>query len=280
MQDQSDEAIQKDETSELIRLLEAEMGQSIKAINVPKDKEESIDYQLVQEWYLNAEKLIRVFANVLGQPLHQSINQLRYAGHHIINYCASSNSQQSDLIEAYKHCKRSVYDAFDTYVFSISQRYTGLLPLLEGDDVEELDSRVSDFIERITKLRSEADKRIDYYSEVQKNVIAGLQLIEDLNKIIRKTGIPQLILEDKKNLLEELAAINNRNVDLEVANERLEASIGKNSHLWGKILSWTGIILTIIIVAISSASSVFFDSNHNVTIYSPAHDVEDQKSSP
>jgi hypothetical protein len=69
--------------SELIKLLEAEMRNDVRNIDVPPADEHNIDLMRVNEWYRETEKTIRVLGNLFSSQCFQSVNQLRYAGHHI-----------------------------------------------------------------------------------------------------------------------------------------------------------------------------------------------------
>lgn len=56
---------------------------SIEEINIPSGEEASIDLMLVKDWYFATENLARVVSNTLQSIAPQTVNQLRYAGHHI-----------------------------------------------------------------------------------------------------------------------------------------------------------------------------------------------------
>jgi len=60
------------------------MNSDIREIDIPSEKENEIDVTRVNEWYTETEKLIRVIGNQFTVPMSQAINQLRYAGHHIL----------------------------------------------------------------------------------------------------------------------------------------------------------------------------------------------------
>ncbi|PLA73426.1 hypothetical protein CYQ88_11305, partial [Hydrogenovibrio sp. SC-1] len=106
-------------SKQLIELIESQALEDIKTINVSSEKEDEIDFSTINIWYLETEKLIRILANILPSTMAQPINQLRYAGHHILKAALDGvepQTKKANLIEAYKHCKRGYYDAIDLYV--------------------------------------------------------------------------------------------------------------------------------------------------------------------
>jgi hypothetical protein len=198
--------VKKESNSELIKLLEGEMLSDLSEINVNIEDENKISLELILHWYMEAEKLIRVFANILGVPMWQAINQLRYAGHHVIKAqtCSNSNGKQQNLIEGYKHCKRSVYDSLDFYVYTLNARYSTLLPLLSEGDASKVEKLLKNHIIEINDCRIQSEQRINYYTGIINTLIKGLDLIEELNKIQRKTGIAGNLLKEKQKLLDEI----------------------------------------------------------------------------
>ena len=195
---------EENQNSELISLLETEMVRDVMQINIPQEEEKMIDANVVYTWYIEAEKAIRVLANILNVPMVQAINQLRYAGHHVLKANTLEAGQQQNLIEAYKHCKRAIFDALDFYVYKLSDDYRVLLPFLDSDNSSKFEGLLKDHIMKINKCRTECDKRIDYYSGVQKTLIEGLHLIEQLNIIQRETGVGELLLKEKRVMQDQI----------------------------------------------------------------------------
>lgn len=259
--------------SELIALLEKEMQQNLLQINLDKNEEDLISVQVVADWYINSEKLIRVIANIIGQPLHQSINQLRYAGHHLVAYSLSDKAHNADLIEAYKHCKRSTYDAFDTYLYSLSQRYFSVVPYLEPVVATSLGRELSKFIEESASYRTKADRRIEYYDELRSQIIPGLELIQKFNEEVSKTTLPALLASGKEKIIQELIAAQNNEAKLEANNNQLREEVealaseqGKALGWRGITLGWVGIAVTVIVVALSAVVPFFTESKHKITL--------------
>lgn len=100
----------------LIRLLEEDARADVREMDIPPEQEDHIQLSQVRNWYLETEKLIRVLANVLPSTMAQPINQLRYAGHHVLKAVTAPEqdaSYRANVVEAFKHCKRAYYDALD-----------------------------------------------------------------------------------------------------------------------------------------------------------------------
>lgn len=198
---------------ELIKLLETDMIKDIRHIDV--QDENSIDFDDVRQWYMEAEKLIRVLANILSVPMFQAINQLRYAGHHVLKAQSNEEKRQSNLIEAYKHCKRAVYDALDFYVYKLSENYRVLLPALDSNNAFKVESLLKNHIKQINQCRTNRDSRIDYYNEIQKTLIEGLELIEELNIIQRESGLSERLFQEKRILQNNIDILNEKVAFLE-----------------------------------------------------------------
>ena len=143
---------------ELIKLLEKEMHKDVSQIDFPANQENEICIEDIKEWYFEAEKILRVIANITTQPMIQSISQLRYAGHHILKAQvddADEASKQSNLIEAFKHCKRAVYDALDFYVYKLSEIYKVVLPYLDSQEAIKQETALKEHIKIIETARNQ-----------------------------------------------------------------------------------------------------------------------------
>lgn len=265
MSDKENSDLEKS-TSELIDLLEQEMRSDLLEINISKEDEASLTIDNVKEWYINTEKLVRVIANILGEVLHQPINQLRYAGHHLVLHYSSSRPQSSDLVEAYKHCKRATYDALDAYLFSLNQKYSNHLPYLTSQAGIKLEHQVLTLINESIKFRAESTTRIEYYQKVMSQVVAGLRLIEQVNEAFRETGYPDALLKEKQQIVDELIETKRKTVALAASNTELSTIVAKQARVSGQILAKVGLFITVTIVVLAALSHVIFESKHVVTI--------------
>jgi hypothetical protein len=190
----------------LISLLEQEMRRDLEEINLSAEDESLITAATVSDWYIEAEKLIRVLANILTVPMHQAINQLRYAGHHIVKVQLSKceTEKHRNLIEAYKHCKRAVYDALDFYVYRLNEYYRDLMPILNSQDAIKAEGILKLHIQEINQCRIKCDVQISYYNGIQDTLIKGLRLVEQLNEIQRESGVTEQLFQEKGVLVREI----------------------------------------------------------------------------
>lgn len=212
---------------ELINLLEVDMLTDIRTIDV--QDESDIKFENVYEWYMEAEKLIRVLANILSVPMFQAINQLRYAGHHVLKAQLNEDKRQPNIVEAYKHCKRAVYDALDFYVYKLSENYRVLLPILDSENAIKVEGLLKNHIKQINQCRTECGLRVDYYSGIQKTLIDGLNLVEQLNVIQRDTGIANCLMQEKRTLQDQIDKLSDSIKSLQDENTSLQNKIN-TSH--------------------------------------------------
>ncbi len=164
----------------LIELLEQEARQDVNEMDVAPEQEGQITLSQVRVWYIETEKLIRVLANVLPSTMVQPINQLRYAGHHILKAVNAEERDahyQVNVIEAFKHCKRAYYDAIDLYIYHMAEAHRDKLSFLpDQKQIRSLAGELESFLEAVNRSRLETLSRIDYYSDIRNSLIDGLIL--------------------------------------------------------------------------------------------------------
>ena len=213
--------------SKLIELLEKEMVEDIASIDLLAE-EDATTLEIVKAWYFEAEKVIRVLGNVLSVPMNQAINQLRYAGHHILKAQTDKKSCQANLIEAFKHCKRSVYDSLDFYVYTLNERYMVLMPYLDSQQAIKVEGSLLRHIKEIHIARVNNCTRIDYYKGIQSTLIAGLDLAEQINEIQRETGIAKELHINKKTMIDENHRLQQHVQILQTKNDEIEGKLENN----------------------------------------------------
>jgi len=239
----------------LITLLEKEMEDDVSKINYDSQNEGQLSLENIKQWYVEAEKVIRVLSNVLAHPMNQAINQLRYAGHHILKSQTADNptSAQNNLVEAFKHCKRSVYDAMDFYVYNLYEKYRVLPPWLDLE--KTIQEKLDEYAKKIAKERQIAAERIDYYQQIWVQLIDGLKLIEELNKYQRESGLTNKVLA--------------RNKDLETKNETLRDENKALETKLGTRFAWFVFVIGILLALGTPIGLVFLDWH----IKTEKHDV-------
>lgn len=248
----------KRSNSELIDLLEKEAAADLNDIDFPAEKESEIKLADVQVWYFETEKLIRVLANTLPSSMAQPINQLRYAGHHILKPQIQDQSEQihSNTIEAYKHCKRAYFDALDLYVYHLSETYRDKLVLLPAEESSNLANLIALHLEKIQNARFDSPSRIDYYNSVRVELVNGLQLINQVNEAIEKAGFTQAMLVDRAMLLDE-----NNKLNTQIEDQLKKGE--KKFNIWMLVITAVIVIATFIGLIFQGAGTQLFWKNQH-----------------
>ena len=94
------------------------------------------DYEEIKQCFDRAESYAKEIEVLQEDIAFPAINQLRYAGHHLLKALVAESPARRDdnLLDARKHCQRSMYDASEagiTYVLNwltgFRERHTGLI---------------------------------------------------------------------------------------------------------------------------------------------------------
>jgi len=257
------------ENSQLIDLLEAEMKEDIKAIDLTSDEEATITFEKVLDWYFEAEKVIRVLGNILTVPMTQAINQLRYAGHHILKASTNKKCEKANNIEAFKHCKRAVYDSLDFYVYTLNERYRTLMPYLDSQNAIKAETLLHSHIKKIHEARSDNDHRIDYYKIIQKTLIEGLKLVEEINEIQREASLGKELYSNKKKIVNENIKLQEHVNTLQTKNEELAGKLSGRFNFFTLIL---GLCLSIAAIIGLIVADTYIVNKHEV-IFMPTNNT-------
>jgi len=166
-----------------------------------------------------------------------------------------------NLIEAYKHCKRAVYDALDFYVYTLNERYRVLMPYLDSQNAIKLERLLHEHIKKIHIARSENGKRIDYYKGIQSNLIEGLKLIEEINEIQRETNVTKELYRHKKSILDENHRLNTHLNILQNKNDQLEGKIASRFSFFSILFA---LVLTLAVVVGLMITSAYITNKHEV----------------
>lgn len=256
------------ENSELIDILEKEMLDDIISIDIQVGDEDNITVKNIREWYFEAEKVIRVLGNILSVPMNQAINQLRYAGHHVLKAQADKKVYKQNLIEAFKHCKRAVYDALDFYVYTLNERYRILMPYLDSQNAIKLERLLHEHIRDIHLARAGSSNRIDYYKCIHNTLIKGLKLIEKINHIQRETGIAKELYINKKSLIDDNHKLQGHLTTLQNKNDELEEKIASRFSLFSIFFT---LILTLAVIVGLILANAYIVNKIDVTLTHGKH---------
>jgi hypothetical protein len=250
--------------SELISLLEREMLDDLSAIDLAADDEFQVTEEVIHVWYTETEKVVRVLANLFAEPAFQPINQLRYAGHHILKAQINEHEKVPNLLEAYKHCKRALFDAFDYYIYRLTESYKEVLPYFSADQAEDIQNRLKVHVLRINGCRGRALTRIEYYSEVYDTFIDGLNIVEDLNQLQQRNDL-RARMDGKRQELEQNNRQLRKSVDaLTAENNRVSNSLENNGTRSAIIAAVAGLLGMIIGPVAAAWLTVNSESSHNL----------------
>ena len=232
---------------QLIELLESEMHGDIRTIDVPPEQERQITLAQVQQWYLETEKLIRVLANVLPSTMSQPINQLRYAGHHVLKAVTAEEQSAEyavNVVNAFKHCKRAYYDAIDLYIYHMAEAHRDKLAFLPDRELaQSLAYKLEVFLDKVNKSRLSSMQRIEYYAAMQADLLTGLKLITQINQAMTASGITAEIMRERQELAQ--------------ANLQLKEQVEKKLAAGAARFNRWMLVVTVFIV-LSTASGLIF----------------------
>jgi len=83
-------------------------------VSLPAKALGSLPLCLVTELFAQAEEKIKQVEKISRELPYPAVNELRYAGRHLLDYLASGEPGQ--LTQAENHCKRAIYDAVEAGV--------------------------------------------------------------------------------------------------------------------------------------------------------------------
>lgn len=155
----------------------------------------------VRELYRSAEHLIKVVEDRRGELVIPAINELRYAGFHVLQGLSADEADPEEQFRrARRHCQRAGYDAVDggiVYCLDQISKFKGdyrrlVIPQIvpRYPDLMQRAQRAKDFIDGV---RAENKSREAYYEEAQLvlpdifDVVDELEANrEELNKALQK----------------------------------------------------------------------------------------------
>jgi len=253
----------QDEGSSLIRQLEEEMLSTLKGLEVA---ETEIKVRDVYDWYLETEKILRIVANItLNNSSKQAVNQLRYAGHHLLKreIAEKDTEKQANLVEAYKHCQRAYYDTLDLYVLDLSHTFAVKLNILpNSEEKTKIRKEIYIFIKEIPEARLKYKIRREYYSFIKEGLVKGLQLLHEVNLLIdSKTEFSKKILTSKEVLIGE-----NQKLEENIKNFELE-----HESKLAKLLYWLGWTIPVF-----TAASMLFQGALTTPVVNIEHSIKPQ----
>jgi hypothetical protein len=169
-----------------------------------------VSYQYLRDLFSTSEKKIKQIENLFDQLAIPAVNELRYAGFHLIHAITASNpdEKQSNLISAAKHCRRSIYDSLEIGIsFCIRQcsnfredyRFTQIGGIVDGyaEDLVTI-TEIQDYIG--THNRYDSDDTDQTWNTLQHHFEVLLHVHkkweasrEEMNKTLRRRMIMLLV---------------------------------------------------------------------------------------
>ncbi|SMM99542.1 hypothetical protein SPONN_663 [uncultured Candidatus Thioglobus sp.] len=232
--------------SDILHLLEQEMQASIVDINQEKDSAVTIND--VRIWFFETEKLIRTTSNLsLDTTAQQAVNQLRYAAHHILK----EDNKEANIIEAYKHCKRAYYDTLDLFILTLNDKFQTALVYVEDTQKRiNITKKLKVILVEIQSARFNNESRIGYYDVIQKHLLNGLALLEDLSLAVSVSA-------EAQKLREQVMMLKDENLKLRGCEEKLENEINKSTQTEGAMITKWSFWFAVIAVMVTAVSILF-----------------------
>lgn len=171
-------------------------------------------------------------------PIIPAINELRYAGSHIINFlCAATPEEQKhELDKAFRHCKRSIYDAVEARLMvsferykSFRDKYQDLNLLSHIPNILEM-TTIAQEIERMIGARQPDETKDEHYSRL-------IELHEQFRPHINSIDVADIELQKE---------LSNYQRALSTAEEQLkEARSGRKITILSCIVTVIAVIVAV-----------------------------------
>ena len=137
----------------------------------------------------------------VGGAVIPAINQLRYAGQHMLEACNSVDIeyQKIQINKAKNHCKRAIYDATEVGIFIVKQEFEEFKKKYADIVIGETVGKYSDYLECYGKLKKLVGSKkkdvvkekhyrdlVDVYVIMNDGVINLIEHEEELKKALKK----------------------------------------------------------------------------------------------
>ncbi|MDG4574830.1 MAG: hypothetical protein P9C36_05730 [Defluviicoccus sp.] len=156
----------------------------------------------IRDLFRDAERQIKRAEEISGELAIPAVNELRYAGWHLLEALCSGDPDNAveQLARARRHCQRAIFDASDTSIIYLLEKirtfqddYRRFVISDVIPDYSILKKTISSTRHKIEKAREGNDRRESYYLEAASSV-GQLKDIgdrlddsrEELNKAVRR----------------------------------------------------------------------------------------------
>lgn len=159
----------------------------------------------IADLFKEAEVAIKEIEDFGSELVVPAVNQLRYCGNHLVRYLSNTDKKE-ELEDSVKHCKRAVYDAYESAIayhllefnkFREDYRKVQITPVIpDYADIQQKIKEARDFI----RNNSEGKTRGEVYQDGRKHLQLLANNVEklnssrdELNKAIRKERTTLLV---------------------------------------------------------------------------------------
>lgn len=219
----------------------------------------------LQKLFKDAEAQAKTAELEYGQgPIIPAINELRYAGSHMISFLCSTDpaDQAQELDKAARHCKRSIYDAVEARLMVAFERYRNFrekyqnLNLLNSVPNILAMTQIAQDIERMISTRQLDETKDEHYAKL-------LKLHEEFKPHIDAIDVADVELQKElDNYQRAISAMEEQATAQQAANQQqlaaaqlqlAEAKRGNKIMIAALAVAVIGIFITYIIAQPSPA---------------------------
>lgn len=156
----------------------------------------------IRDLFRDAEREIKKAEEISGELAVPAVNELRYAGCHLLEaLCSDAPHHATEQIaRARRHCQRAIFDASDASIIYLLERvrtfqddYRRFVISAVIPDYTDIKKTISDTRHKIENARADNERRESYYLEAI-SLVEQLKGIgdrlddsrEELNKAVRR----------------------------------------------------------------------------------------------
>jgi len=128
------------------------MHENIKTLPNPSSLYQINDWVTIKDLYKSAEDAISTVEYQVGEGVDVAVNQLRYAGHHILEALTTgdANIEQEEMRKAARHCMRSIYDSCSWGIMTFNDN---MLEFNKDYRLIVISEVLPDYLERLKKCK-------------------------------------------------------------------------------------------------------------------------------
>ena len=155
----------------------------------PSDLNGRVELEVIKKLYKAAEDMIATVQSHIGESADASINQLRYAGHHVLHSVTSDceDKRHEELRKAGRHCMRSIYDSCDWGLmrhldefkeFKANYQRVNIVQVVP--DYVKIRRQATKAVNLIDAARASGEQRLEFYKDTAKYYEALMHTMDEL----------------------------------------------------------------------------------------------------